>query len=77
MTNILKIRELILGVEDSLADLRTAIEDAYSLPAVRAKIDEGLKSGKSMRGMSRDLGVPRSTLKRLVDDFPENERADE
>ena len=71
--NILKIRQLILGVEDSLADLRMAIEDAYSVPSVRAKVEAGLKNGKSMRGMSRDLGVPRSSLKRLVDDFPDNE----
>lgn len=75
--NILKIRELLIGVQDSLADLQTAIDDAYSEPKIRAKVEEGLKAGKSMRGMSRDLGVPRSTLKRLVDDFPENESAEQ
>ena len=71
--NILKIRELIIGVEDSLADLRAAIEDVYSVPQIRSKVEQGLKNGKSLRGLERDLGVPRQTLKRLVDDFPDNE----
>ena len=71
--NILKIRELIIGVEDSLADLRAAIEDLYSVPQIRSKVEQGLKKGKSLRGLERDLGVPRRTLKRLVDDFPDNE----
>ena len=71
--NILKIRQLIMGVEDSLADLRTAIEDIYSEPAIRAKVEEGLKKGKSIRSLARDCGVPRETLRRLVNDFPENE----
>mgnify|MGYP005825122151 FL=1 len=71
--NILKIRQLILGVEDSLADLRAAIEDVYSVPKIRAKVEQGLKNGKSLRGLERDLGVPRRSLKRLVDDLPENE----
>ena len=73
--NILKIRELIIGVEDSLADLRAAIEDVYSVPQIRLKVEQGLKNGKSLRGLERDLGVPRRTLKRLVDDLPENESA--
>ena len=72
--NILKIRELIIGVEDSLADLRAAIEDLYSVPQIRTKVEQGLRNGKSLRGLERDLGVPRRTLKRLVDDFPDNER---
>ena len=71
--NILRIRELIIGVEDSLADLRAAIEDVYSVPQIRSKVEQGLKNGKSLRGLERDLGVPRRTLKRLVDDFPDNE----
>ena len=71
--NILKIRELIIGVEDSLADLRAAIEDLYSVPQIRTKVEQGLRNGKSLRGLERDLGVPRRTLKRLVDDFPDNE----
>ena len=71
--NILKIRELIIGVEDSLADLRAAIEDVYSVPQIRSKVEQGLKNGKSLRGLERVLGVPRRTLKRLVDDFPDNE----
>ena len=71
--NILRIRELIIGVEDSLADLRAAIEDVYSVPQIRLKVEQGLKNGKSLRGLERDLGVPRRTLKRLVDDFPDNE----
>ena len=71
--NILKIRQLIIGVEDSLADLRAAIEDVYSLPQIRAQVEDRLKNGKSLRGLERDLGVPRRSLKRLVDDFPENE----
>jgi hypothetical protein len=74
--NILKIRELLIGVQDSLADLQTAIEDAYSEPKIRAKVEDGLKAGQSMRRLSRDLGVPRSTLKRLVDNLPENESPD-
>ncbi len=67
----------MIGVQDSLADLQNAIDDAYSEPKIRAKVEEGLKSGKSMRGMSRDLGVPRSTLKRLVDNLPQEESADQ
>jgi len=74
--NILKIRELLIGVQDSLADLQTAIEDAYSEPKIRAKVEDGLKAGQSMRRLSRDLGVPRSTLKRLVDNLPQNESPD-
>ena len=62
-----------MGVEDSLADLRTAIEDIYSEPAIRAKVEEGLKKGKSMRSLARDCGIPASTLKRLINDFPQNE----
>ena len=62
-----------MGVEDSLADLRAAIEDLYSVPQIRAKVEQGLKSGKSLRGLERDLGVPRRSLKRLVDNLPENE----
>ena len=62
-----------MGVEDSLADLRAAIEDLYGVPQIRAKVEQGLKSGKSLRGLEKDLGVPRRSLKRLIDDFPDNE----
>ena len=71
--SILKIRQLIIGVEDSLADLRAAIDDVYSAPKIREMVEKRLREGKSLRGLERDLGVSRRTLKRLVDDFPENE----
>ena len=71
--SILKIRQLIIGVEDSLADLRVAIDDVYSAPKIREMVEQRLREGKSLRGLERDLGVSRRTLKRLVDNFPDNE----
>ena len=38
--NILKIREMPIGVIDSQADLQTTTEDAYSEPQIRIKVEE-------------------------------------
>jgi hypothetical protein len=63
--SLLKIRSLIEGVQLSLDDLKSALDDLYTYEKVREMIKEGIDKGRSVRAMSRDLGIPKTTVHRL------------
>jgi hypothetical protein len=63
--SLLKIRSLIEGVQLSLDDLKSALDDLYTYEKVRGMIKEGIDKGRSVRAMSRDLGIPKTTIHRL------------
>tara|TARA_R100000963_G_C4631853_1_gene96744 strand:+ start:189 stop:434 length:246 start_codon:yes stop_codon:yes gene_type:complete len=63
--SLLKIRGLIEGVQLALDDLKGALDDLYTYEKVREMIKEGMEKGRSIRAMSRDLGIPKSTIHKI------------
>ena len=72
--SLLRIRGLIQGVQIALDDLQTALDDLYTYEKVREMIREGIEKGRSVRSLSRDLGIPKSTIYDMsVQDFKQQE----